>query len=190
MIIGITGTIGSGKGTVVEYLREKKNFLHYSISGDILTKILEERGEVVDRDGMNRVANELRAQNPAGPIGIAYERYLADGGDQDVIIEALHSVPEVAFIQSVGGVVLGVDADPNIRYDRINVRGSVKDNVTREEFMLQQKREEEGSDDPNTSNLFGTLKSADYIITNDGTLEELHMQIDEALQKIQNGNNQ
>ena len=30
MIIGITGTDGSGKGTVVDYLVEQKGFKHYS----------------------------------------------------------------------------------------------------------------------------------------------------------------
>lgn len=187
MIIGITGTIGSGKGTVVDYLREQKNFLHYSVSGDILTSILQERGETVDRDGMNRVANELRAANPAGPVGVAYEKYMSEGNGQDIIIEALHSVPEVEYVKSVGGLVLGVNADPDIRYDRISARGSVKDNVTREEFRLQQEREDTGTGDPNKSNLSATFKQSDYRIVNDGTLEQLHQQIDQILNNINHG---
>ena len=30
-IIGITGTIGAGKGTIVDYLVKQKNFKHYSV---------------------------------------------------------------------------------------------------------------------------------------------------------------
>lgn len=189
MIIGITGTIGAGKGTVVKYLREKKDFLHYSVSGDILVAILEERGEVVDRDGMNRIANELRAANPAGPVGVAYEKYVQEGNGQDVIIEALHSVPEVEYIKSIGGVVLGVNADADIRYDRITARGSVKDNVTREEFKVQQEREDKGSDDPNKSNLSATVANSDYVITNGGNLTELYEQVDKVLTNIEHGSN-
>ena len=33
VIIGITGTLGAGKGTIVDYLVNKKSFYHYSVSG-------------------------------------------------------------------------------------------------------------------------------------------------------------
>ena len=38
MIIGITGTLGAGKGTVVDFLKEK-GFRHFSVR-DYLIKIL------------------------------------------------------------------------------------------------------------------------------------------------------
>ena len=39
IVIGITGTIGAGKGTIVEYLVEKKGFLHFSVREFLLKKI-------------------------------------------------------------------------------------------------------------------------------------------------------
>jgi 8-oxo-dGTP diphosphatase len=177
MIIGIAGTLGSGKGTVVDYLVKKKGFKHY-YSTDLLIEILEERGEVVDRDGMNRVANELRASDPSGVPAKTYAKYMAEDGKSDVILEALHSVPEVNFVKSVGGVVLGVTADPDIRYERITSRGSVKDNVSKEKFMEQQKREEEGSEDPNRSNIYNAIKEADYVIENNGSIDDLYEKIE------------
>lgn len=183
MIIGITGSLGGGKGTVVEYLVQKHSFKHYS-SSDLLAEILKEREEVVDRDGMNRIANELRANNSAGVPAETYKRYEAEDGISDVIFESLHSVPEVEFIKSIGGIVIGVTADSDIRYERIQGRGSVKDDVTKEKFIAQQEREEEGSDDPNKSNIFSTLKQADFLIENNGSLEELHKQIDRILAEV------
>ncbi len=183
MIIGITGSIGGGKGTVVEYLLSKQRFTHYS-SSDLLTRILEERGEVVDRDGMNRVANELRAKNPAGVPAENYARYEAEDGESDVIFESIHSVPEADFIKSVGGIIIGVTANSDIRYERILGRRSVKDDVTKEKFIEQQLREEKGSDDPNKSNIFNTLAEADFLIENNGTLEDLRAQIDQILNTL------
>ncbi len=183
MIIGITGSIGGGKGTVVNYLKEKKGFSHYS-SSDLLTQILEERDEVVDRDGMYRIGNELRANDPAGVPAETYKRYEAKDGVSDVIFEALHSVAEVDFIKSVGGVVIGVTADPELRYERIKARGSVKDNVTKEEFLVQQKREEEGTDDPNKSNIFATLAAADFVIENNGSVAELEEKMEKILSQL------
>lgn len=182
MILGIAGTLGAGKGTVVEFLISK-GFTHYS-SSDLLIEILKERDETVDRDGMNRVANELRATNPAGVPAENYARYEADDGESDVIFESLHSVPEADFIRSIGGIVLGVTADPDIRYDRVVARGSVKDDITKEKFIEQQAREEQGTDDVNKSNIFAILKDADFVITNNGTLEELEQQVNAVLQKL------
>lgn len=183
MIIGITGSLGGGKGTVVDYLTQKKGFKHYSSSGHLI-KLLEERGEVVDRDGMNRIANELRANNPAGVPAETFKLYEAEDGESDVILESLHSVPEVDFIKSVGGIVIAVTADSDIRYERITARGSVKDNVTKEQFIAQQEREEKGSDDPNKSNIFDTIRLADFTIQNNGSLEDLYTQIEDILKEI------
>jgi dephospho-CoA kinase len=182
MIIGITGSLGGGKGTVVSYLKQK-GFSHYSSSG-YLIELLTARGEVIDRDAMNRVANELRAHNPAGVPAATYARYEAEDGESDAIFESLHSVPEVEFIKSIGGVVLAVTADPDIRYERIRRRGSVKDDVTKEQFIAQQVREEAGSHDPNKSNIFDTIKAADYVLENNGSLATLHAAVDTFLARF------
>jgi dephospho-CoA kinase len=184
MIIGITGSLGGGKGTVVDYLVEQKNFKHYSASGHLIS-LLEARGKVVNRDSLNQIGNELRANDPAGVAAAIYEQYERDDGASDVILESLHSPAEAQFIKSVGGIVLGVTADSDIRFERIHKRGSVKDNVTKEEFIVQQKREEEGTGDTAKSNIFATLEEADFLIENNGTLEELHAQIDKILEQIE-----
>ena len=59
--IGITGTNGAGKGTVVEYLVKEKGFSHYSVSG-YLTQILKRRKKEINRDNMRELANEIRAK--------------------------------------------------------------------------------------------------------------------------------
>ncbi|MDR0438308.1 MAG: AAA family ATPase, partial [Bacteroidales bacterium] len=51
MIIGITGTIGAGKGTIVDYLVSQKGFLHFSVR-DFLSEEIERRGLPVNRDTM------------------------------------------------------------------------------------------------------------------------------------------
>lgn len=183
MIIGITGVNGGGKGTVVEYLLTKGNFAHYS-SSDLLVTILKERGELVDRDGMNRIANELRAIDPAGVPAENYKRYEAEDGESDAIFESIHSIPEADFIKNMGGVVIGVTANPDIRYERILKRGSVKDNVSKEKFIEQQQREEAGSNDPNKSNIFQTIAAADYKIENNGTVAQLQAQVDTILRDL------
>ena len=181
MILGIAGSFGSGKGTVVEYLSNTLGFKHYSASG-FITEEIRRRGMPVNRDSMIVVANDLRKQHgPAYIIETLYERAQAEGGK--AIIEALRAVAEVRKIKELGGHVIGVNADPEIRYERAFARGSEKENVPFEQF-LEHERLESNPDDPTKQNVFGALEEADIHIDNNGTLEELHAKINEALAKL------
>jgi dephospho-CoA kinase len=181
MIIGIAGSFGAGKGTVVEYLKKEKGFTHYSASGFIVEEI-ERRGLETNRDNMAIVANELRTNHgPSYIIDSLYARAKAFGGD--VVIESLRAVAEVKRIKELGGKVLGVDADSELRFERSIARNSIKDHVTHDKW-LQQEQAESNQSDPNKQNIFGALKEADLVITNNGTIEDLNNQVEDFLLTI------
>lgn len=39
LVIGITGTLGAGKGTIVDYLVDSKGFAHYSVRAYLIEEI-------------------------------------------------------------------------------------------------------------------------------------------------------
>lgn len=180
-IIGITGTMGAGKGTIVEYLTAQHGFKHYSVRG-YLINIIEQRGMPVNRDSMVVVANELRAKNK--PSFIAEELYkeaLQHGGN--CIIESIRTVGEITELKSKGNFTLfSVDAQRTIRYERIVKRGSETDLVSYEIFAENEEREMR-ADDPNKQNLGACMALADYHFTNNGTFDELYRQVDDTLNK-------
>jgi dephospho-CoA kinase len=178
MIIGIAGTLGAGKGTVVEYLKTK-GFVHYSASG-YLRQVIESEGEVPNRESYSALATKIRNADEAGLSKILYHQ-AEKNGDKKVIIEALHDVGEAQYILEVGGLLLGVDVDPKIRYARQQVRGSEKDAVTFDEFLVQIAREEEGG---GKHNIREAINLADHTIMNDGTIEELHSKVETWLQTL------
>lgn len=181
MIIGITGSFGAGKGEVVEYLTTRKNFNHYSAS-EFITEEIERRKMNIDRNSMIEVANDLRAQyGPAYIIEALYLRAKAHGGD--AVIESIRVKAEVERIKELGGIVLGVDADSKIRYERAYARKSPKDNVTYEEWILQEQKES-NPHDPTKQDIFGALKESNYIISNNGTRDELYREIESVFKKI------
>lgn len=179
MIIGITGTIGAGKGTVVSYLEEHYGFHHYS-ARTLLTEVLNERGVPIDRDAMRTLANELTERHGASYIATELFRR----AKAPAVIESIRRPSEVEHIQVNGGVVLAVDADQELRFARIKKRGSETDDVSFETFQKQE-AVEMNSDDPNEQNIASCIQSADYALSNNGTFEELHTQIDTVIRELQ-----
>lgn len=184
MILGITGTFGAGKGTIVDYLVKNKNFKHFSM-GDYIAEQVKKDGKQVTRDSLMEKGNKLRAEH--GPSFIAQELYkLAQKSGANCIIESLRTPAEVQILKGKGEFyLLAVDADPKLRYQRIKKRNSDKDNVTFDEFTKGELAEMH-SDDPAKQNISKCIAMANFSLTNNGTFEELYKQVDNVLNEIQN----
>ncbi len=181
MIIGITGTNGAGKGTVVEYLVTQKGFKHYS-ARKFFTEELNLRGLPVNRDTMTEVANDLRTKfGPSYFTEQAIARAEKEGGD--VVIESIRSVGEAEFLKTHTAVLWAVDADVQARYERVTRRMSETDMISFDKFVTDEEREWD-NEDPTKQNLKKVMKMADAVLTNNGTQEELFAQVEEVLKKI------
>lgn len=175
IIFGITGTLGAGKGTIVEYLISKYNFEHYSVRAYLIERI-EEKGLPVNRDSMVLVANELRAsQSPSFIIDELYKK-AADSG-KNCIIESIRTPGEVESLREKENFwLIAVDADAKVRYARITDRKSETDNVTLEEFIANEQREMTSSD-PNKQNLSKCIEMADFVVDNSGSISDLEDEV-------------
>ena len=181
VIIGITGTIGAGKGTIVDFLIEN-GFVHYSVR-EFITEEIIRRGIKINRDNMVIVANEMRAQN--SPSYIIEQLYLrASQTRKNCVIESIRTIGEVEQLRKYENFcLLAVDAKPEIRYQRILSRNSETDNISYEVFLENEKREMT-SDDLNKQNLSKCISMANYIIENNGSKEELNKKVEEILDDI------
>jgi len=182
-IIGITGTLGAGKGTIVEYLVRHHGFQHFSVR-EFLSRIIKAEGLEVNRDTLVQVANELRANH--SPSFIAEELYLeAKGSGNDCIIESIRTLGEVNALHEKGNFHLfAVDADQRLRYERIVLRASATDKIDFDTFVANEAREM-NSTDPNKQNIAACMKLADFDFLNNGNLLELYKQVDEVLLQIE-----
>jgi len=175
MIIGITGTDGAGKGTAVEYLKTK-GFTHYSAREFIVAEI-ERQALPVTRNQMRLTANQMRAEHGNEyVIKQAYEQAAA-AGITNAVIESVRAAAEAKYLKSQGGILLAVDANPELRYERVQARRSASDQVTYEQF-LEQEALEKNDPDPNGMQKAIVMEMADYTIMNDGTVAELEKQIE------------
>lgn len=182
IVIGITGTIGAGKGTIVDYLVKAKGFRHYSVRS-FLIKEIERRDMPVNRDSMVIVANDLRASHETSYIIEQLYNEAVQAGD-NAIIESIRNKGEVDFLKNSKDFYLfAVDAKPENRYERIVKRKSETDMISYDVF-LENERREMTSADPNSQNISKCIEMADYRFTNDSTQEDLYKQIVEVLKEI------
>lgn len=180
-IIGITGTLGAGKGTIVAYLAGHYGFCHYSVRG-FLAEEAARRGLPVNRDTFVAVANDLRARH--SPSYITDELYVrAVRNGRDAVIESVRTPGEVLSLRRNDGfMLLAVDADPEVRYRRIVDRNSETDHVDFDTFLMNERREM-SSDDPNRQNVGRCMEMADHILLNNADREALYRQIDKIMSR-------
>jgi dephospho-CoA kinase len=182
LIIGITGTLGAGKGTIADYLVKSKHFLHLSVR-EFLTKEIKKRKLPVSRNSMVVVGNDLRKKY--GGDYIVRELYkIAKSSGCSSVIESIRSPLEIESLKRLPQFYLfAVDAKPLVRYERNLKRGSVTDYQTYEEFLADEKKEM-NSTDPTKQNLSKCALMADYKFDNNGTKEDLYEKVDKVIEKI------
>ncbi len=181
--IGITGTIGAGKGTIVDFLTKEKGFAHYP-AREFLIKEVKKRGLVVNRDNIFIVANDLRKTN--SPDYIISELLKERQQDpRNAVIESIRTLGEIEVLRSRAEnfYLFAVDADLKLRYERILNRQSVTDNVSFEKFVEDEKKEFE-STQPWSQNLKACIAQADFVFKNNDSVEVLYAEVEKVLEKL------
>ena len=184
IIVGITGTLGAGKGTVVKYLVDHKGYSHYSVR-DFLIKEIKSRGLPVNRDHMVKVANDLRSKHsPSFIVDELYEEAL--GAGHNSIIESIRTYGEITSLRGKGKFILiAADADQKTRFERIRLRNSETDQISFDKFKEDELKEMSATD-PTKQNLAKCIAEADFTIQNNGTLNDLYDQIETILNQLAN----
>lgn len=181
MLIGVTGTLVSGKDTVAEYLKSK-GFFHFSLA-DAIREECDWRGLPKDRDTLRNLGNELRETLGADILARRAIEAIKKQRVQNVVITSIRNPEEVKFLkQQPDFVLIAIDAPIEIRYQRIVARERESDFVDFATFQKQE--EEEMSGGEFKQNLAEVIAMADYKIINDRTLKELYHKIDQVVKEI------
>ena len=182
-IIWITGPAAAGKWTVVDYFVNKLWFVHYSASW-YLTEILKKENKEINRDTMRELADSLRAQYwPSYLISELYNQ--AEKNWKNAIIESVRTVWEVELLRDKENfILLSIDADQKLRYQRALERNSAKDHISFEKFQ-EQEALEAASEDPNKWNIKACQKLADVEIQNNWDVKTLYEAIENMVKTYQ-----
>lgn len=172
-IIGLSGTNGSGKDSLGIGL---ERYGYYFVSGsEFLRQELRNRRLPITRDNTRMLSTEWR--NKYGG-GVLIEKALADWKEnrpdaKGLVIASIRAKEEAKKIHELGGIIVWADADPKIRYQRIQnnlqSRGRTdEDQISFDEFIKDEEVEMHPSDDPNSTLDMASVKAqSDIFLVND-----------------------
>lgn len=153
LVLAITGLPGSGKTTLIGYLKKELTKLGYPVDyisvfrfSDYLRESLNETGitNPTRKDYGDR-SQELR---PTDNPGIVTELYQ---NTPIVIVDGLRNADEAEKVFETRGVIVALFCPTPARYARAKARQSGKDNLDTLDEFLEGEKEELFSDEPNGS---------------------------------------
>lgn len=165
-IVGVGGTNGAGKDSLAEVLSKKAGYKSTSVS-DSLRAELRLQGKEPTRRNMSALSQSIRQVEGEGAL---VNRILQDlKSDEKICITSIRTPGEVEAIQQAGGAIIWIDADPEVRYQRISTgsRGrQATDGVSYDEFLQQEAAEMTPSEQGGGLNMSAVRDMANYFIKN------------------------
>jgi dephospho-CoA kinase len=176
-IIGLTGTLSSGKGTVTDYLSEKGFKTH--VFSDIIKDEINKTGQEVTRELLQNVGNALRQKHGHDVLAKRLVKKIEIENHNKVVVDGIRNTGELELLNNTFNcLIIGITASPNIRYKYIVERARTSDPISRKEFDRLEKRDRGHGEDVHGQQVDMCLELADHLIINEGTLEELFHSIE------------
>lgn len=180
IIIGLVGEPSGGKDAAADYLVKKYEFVHVSTGDLVRDYIAKNNLGNLSRKNLKKVATKLREQFGSDYLA---NTALHNTKANMIVISGLRTVAEVHSLQLKKAIILCVNADIKTRYQRAKIRGRIGEHIDFETFKSIQDNEERNMD-PNGQNVEAVISIADESIQNNGTIEQLHAQIDEFMTRL------
>jgi dCMP deaminase len=182
MIIGLTGSLASGKGVVSDFFK-KQGFVYLSLS-DELREIVKEKKISVTRENLINEGNKLRNERGAGVLGELVREKIENQQFRKAIVDGIRNPAEIKELQKIADFFLVcVDAPREIRFERMKERNRESDPVTWEEFLKIDEKDR-GEADEKGQQVRKCMEMADFMIFNDSTLEEAEEKVRKLYDKI------
>ncbi len=184
MIIGLTGTIASGKGVVSDFFKSK-GFLHFSLSDELREKAKELNIEIT-RLNLQRLGNKLRNEQGKGVLAEFIVNKILKHGYKDVVVDSIRNPGEVEVLKKnlKDFFLISIDAPLEIRFERICHRKREDDPLVWEDFVELDAREKGIGQNDTTQAVAKCMEMADFSLFNKGDLSQLQKQIEEIYEKI------
>ena len=176
IIFGIAGKIASGKDTVADYLQKKLKGRRQGFS-DSLETVLNIYDLPITRANLQKLSTLLRQNFSEDILAKAMAKRIRETKDKVIIIDGVRRKTDIQNFQTMKNFYLiYVETAIKIRFSRYIKRNQAvgDQTMTFEEFKQKDNAESEIQIDNLKTN-------ANFVINNNGSLEELYQQIDKII---------
>jgi dephospho-CoA kinase len=179
LIIGLTGPAGAGKDISAEYMAKKFGFENRS-GGDILRSYIKKLDLSIDKPKIVAMGNFLRENYG---VDFVASRAIGEDDKKGVVYSGFRSPSEAKYVKSRGGYVVYIDAPTELRHQRILERART-DDARDKELLIKNDQQEYTATNDSGENLDKVKEVADYVIINDGDLEDLYKKLDDLAEEL------
>jgi len=176
-ILGVTGMPGAGKSLVVEVAKEKGYTV--IIMGDEIREEAKRRQIPATPENLGKIMLELREKEGADVVAKRCVWKIKEAKQEKVVVEGIRSLNEVEAFKKFfkNFQLVAVHASPKTRFERLIRRRRSDDPKNWENFVKRDLREL-------NVGIGKVIAVADYMIVNEGTIEEAKKIIRRVLEKI------
>jgi dephospho-CoA kinase len=174
-VLGAIGQNGSGKDEVLKHLRLKYGVPFLS-TGDVVREISSKEGIEPTRENLGKISDGYFREFGKGYFVKLLADKIRQTGWKIAGISGIRALEDVSILKDIFGqdfILIHVYiSDPHVRYSRMAARHEERDPHSYEELLRQDTAEEE------LFSLKAAEQKATYSISNDGTLDDMHREID------------
>lgn len=178
IVIGLVGETGSGKDTVAHYLKRRYDvdMLRF---GRPLKKALDLFFDKSSKEDQAWLYHMFKERFGEDVLHKGVVRYVSQHNGI-MCVNGMRMMMDLEFIRSFeNSYIMYVTADQKLRWKRVTSRGEKSDDdQTLEEF----KEFESKSETEKAIPMIG--KDSDFVIKNEGSMDDLLWQVDDAMKKI------
>ena len=184
-VIGLAGTMGSGKAVVKDYLMKKYNCYYVSLSS-IIRAEFERRKTGFSRKTLQDQGNEMRKKYGNGIFAKLSISYLPRDKEL-IIVDGIRNPGEIEYLKKEFGnkfFMIGIDAPQKIRFERIVKRARPSDPKTWEDFVVLDERDQGINEPAHGQQTKACLDLADFLLSTEGSEQEIETKLNEISSKI------
>ena len=171
---GLISPMAAGKGTVADYLVKKYNAKSYRFSA-LMDDILARLHIPNSRDNQIKMGASMREQYGDDVWAVMLKKDILEDNSEIAVIDGLRYLEDLTCLQELPNFTLiAIETNADARFNRLKKR-----NDRPGEADLDRATFDEQHHRPTEKNITEVMKSADEVIVNDGTIEELYKKIDE-----------
>lgn len=179
LILGFVGEISCGKSTATEYLKNKYSAVTFKFS-DSLRDVASRMQIEQSRANLQLLSTILRQNFGEDLLSKILAEDVRNADAKIIITEGIRRPSDIEYLKNVPGFkIIAVKTDPRIRFERLTQRSENVDdkNKTWEEFQKDGLQEAE-------LQIKAVMDQADFTLDNNGSAEDLYVQIDTLMEKL------